>query len=163
VLCGDALSSTLAHQTYLRVQLGINVLDGARHDEAADHFTAAVNSTAFSSKSIHQTYEDLMTVCQDDTYISLFVIEYFGHCSAGISSPCCSRHQKRCQAFLSAGKTDDALEAHKYMMDAIDEPGKDGWLEWSNGKFSVTSPAAIILTCISLRIQGTMQRVSCAR
>ncbi|KIK37986.1 hypothetical protein CY34DRAFT_15325 [Suillus luteus UH-Slu-Lm8-n1] len=33
-------------------------------------------------------------------------------------------HQKRCQAFLSAGKPDKALEAHKYMMDTIDESAK---------------------------------------
>jgi hypothetical protein len=43
-------------------------------------------------------------------------------------------HQKRCQAFLSAGKSDEALEAHKFMMDAIDEPMKASCLEWSNGK-----------------------------
>jgi hypothetical protein len=65
-------------------------------------------------------------------------------------------HQKRCQAFLSAGKSDEALEAHNYMMDVIDESAKASCLDWSNGKSSLTSLAAIILTCISLRIQGTM-------
>jgi hypothetical protein len=65
-------------------------------------------------------------------------------------------HQKRCQAFLSAGKTTEALEAHKYMMDAIDEPAKASCLEWSNGKFSMMSPVAIIFTHVSLRVQGTM-------
>jgi hypothetical protein len=65
-------------------------------------------------------------------------------------------HQKRCQAFLSAGKIDEALEAHKYMMDAIDETAKASCLDWSNGKLSVTLPAAIILTRISFRIQGKM-------
>jgi hypothetical protein len=57
-------------------------------------------------------------------------------------------HQKRCQAFLSAGKSEEALEALKYMMDAIDEPAKASCLEWSNGMSSLTSLAAIILTCI---------------
>jgi hypothetical protein len=37
----------------------------ARHDEAADHFTAAVNSDASSSKIVHQTYDDLTVVRQD--------------------------------------------------------------------------------------------------
>ncbi|KAG2356767.1 hypothetical protein BDR07DRAFT_1422359 [Suillus spraguei] len=41
-------------------------------------------------------------------------------------------HQKRCQAFLLAGKPDEALEAHKQMMDAIDESAKASCLDWSN-------------------------------
>jgi hypothetical protein len=65
-------------------------------------------------------------------------------------------HQKRCQAFLSAGKSDEALEAHSYMMNALDESEKASCLDWSNGKSSLTSLAAIMLTCISFRIQGTM-------
>jgi hypothetical protein len=59
-----------------------------------------------------------------------------------------SAHQKRCQAFLSAGKSNEALEAHNYMMDAIDDSAKASCFEWSNGISSLTSPAAIILTCI---------------
>ncbi|KIK37535.1 hypothetical protein CY34DRAFT_92552, partial [Suillus luteus UH-Slu-Lm8-n1] len=43
-------------------------------------------------------------------------------------------HQKRCQAFLSAGKPVQALEAHKYMMETIDKSAKAGCLVWSNGK-----------------------------
>ncbi|KAG2749433.1 hypothetical protein P692DRAFT_201481176 [Suillus brevipes Sb2] len=87
-------------EAYLRVELGAKALVDARHDEAADHFTAAVNSDAFSSKIVHQTYDDLTV--------------------------------KRCQAFLSAGKSDEALEAHSYMMDAIDESEKASCLGWSN-------------------------------
>ncbi|KAG2113800.1 uncharacterized protein F5147DRAFT_34215 [Suillus discolor] len=41
-------------------------------------------------------------------------------------------HQKRCQAFLLAGKPDEALEAHKYMMDVIDETAKASCLDWFN-------------------------------
>jgi hypothetical protein len=69
VLCGhirsSALTFALAHQTCIRVQLGIDAFNGARHDEAAEHFTAAVNSTAFSSKlktNFHLLYEDLVVV-----------------------------------------------------------------------------------------------------
>jgi hypothetical protein len=36
-----------APQTYLHVQVGINDLDGSRYDEAADHFTTAINMGAF--------------------------------------------------------------------------------------------------------------------
>ncbi|KAG2747727.1 hypothetical protein P692DRAFT_20835019 [Suillus brevipes Sb2] len=102
-------------ETYLRVQLGVDAFDGARHDEAADHFTAAVNSTAFSSKFIHERYQDLTMLFGWD-----------------LESLLLTTHQKRCQAFLSAGKSDEALEAHQYMMDAIDEPAKTSCLEWSN-------------------------------
>ena len=147
----------LAHQAYLRVQLGIDAFDGARHDDAADHFTAAVNSTAFSSKIIHQTYEDLTVVRQYYAYIMVFTTDCFVQLFGwDLESLLLTTHQKRCQAFLSAGKSDEALEALKYMMDAIDEPAKASCLEWSNGMSSLTSLATILLTCISLRIQGTM-------
>ncbi|KAG1789660.1 uncharacterized protein HD556DRAFT_773289 [Suillus plorans] len=102
-------------ETYLSVQLGIKAFDGARHDEAADHFAAAANSGAFSSKFMPQMYEDLTVLFGWDLESSLL-----------------TTHQKRCQAFLSAGKFDEALEAHKYMMDAIDNIAKASCLDWSN-------------------------------
>ncbi|KAG2051836.1 WD40 repeat-like protein [Suillus hirtellus] len=101
-------------ETYLRVQLGIKAFDGARHDEAADHFTTAVNSGAFSAKFMPQIYEDLTVLFGWD-----------------LKSLLLTTHQKRCQAFLSAGKLDEALEAHKYM-DAIDDITKASCLDWSN-------------------------------
>ncbi|KAG1896010.1 WD40-repeat-containing domain protein [Suillus fuscotomentosus] len=102
-------------ETYLRVQLGIKAFDSAHHDEAADHFTAAVNSDAFSSKYIYFAYQDLTVLFGWD-----------------LESLLLTTHQKRCQAFLSAGKPDEALEAHKYMMDAIDDITKANCLNWSN-------------------------------
>ncbi|KAG1896237.1 WD40-repeat-containing domain protein [Suillus fuscotomentosus] len=106
-------------ETYLRVQLGIKASDDARHDEATEHFTAAVNSTAFSPQYIHLIYAD---------FVMLFGWD--------LESLLLTTHQKRCQAFLSAGKLDEALEAHKYMMDAIDDIAKGSCLNWSNGKSS---------------------------
>jgi hypothetical protein len=53
-------------------------LDDARHDEAADHFTAAVNAGVPSSTSIHQIYEDVIVVRQDDAYMPLSITKYFG-------------------------------------------------------------------------------------
>ncbi|KAG1893754.1 uncharacterized protein F5891DRAFT_1258305 [Suillus fuscotomentosus] len=107
-------------ETYLRVQLGIKAFDGARHDEAADHFTTTVDSGAFSSKFMPQIYEDLTMLFGWD-----------------LESLLLTTHQKRCQAFLSAGKLDEALEAQKYMMDTIDAIAKASCLDWSNGKSSV--------------------------
>jgi hypothetical protein len=44
-------------------------LDQASHNEAADHFTAAINSSAFSSEhAIHVKYEVFVVVrCYDST------------------------------------------------------------------------------------------------
>jgi hypothetical protein len=68
-------------------------------------------------------------------YIMPFVtsdfIQLFGW---DLKSLLLTAHQKRCQAFLSAGKSDEALEAHKFMMDTIDDTAKASSLEWSNGK-----------------------------
>ncbi|KAG2345791.1 hypothetical protein BDR05DRAFT_960065 [Suillus weaverae] len=102
-------------ETYLRVQLGINAFDSACHDEAADHFTVAVNSGAFSSKYFHFVYEDLTVLFGWD-----------------LESLCLTAHQKRCQAFLSAGKPDEALEAHQCMMDVIGGWTNANCLDWSN-------------------------------
>jgi hypothetical protein len=113
-------------------------LGDARLDEAADHFTAAVNVGAPSSKFI-QTYEDLTVVRQDViACIMLFInkcfLQLFGW---DLQALCLTAHQKRCHAFLSAGKPDKALEAYKYMMDAIGESAKASCLLWSNGKSAV--------------------------
>lgn len=44
-------------EAYLCVQLGLDAMDDARHNEAADHFTAAVNSGAFSfTSATHSIY-----------------------------------------------------------------------------------------------------------
>jgi hypothetical protein len=126
----------IAHQTYLRVELGINASAGARHNEAADHFTAAVNAGAPSSTFIHQTYEDLTVVGQDDIAcimlsINNCFVQLFGW---DLEALFLTAHQKRCQAFLSAGKPEKAFEAHRYMMDTIGESAKASCLVWSHGK-----------------------------
>ncbi|KAG2339568.1 hypothetical protein BDR05DRAFT_1003235 [Suillus weaverae] len=105
---------------YIHVQLGLRALDGARHDKAADHFTAALNTSNLSSNlDIHSMYEDLMVLFGWD-----------------LKSLRLTAHQKRCQALLSAGKVNEALESHKLMMDNIDEATKASCLDWSTGKYS---------------------------
>jgi hypothetical protein len=52
------------HQAYLRVQLGVNALSDARHNEAAGHFTAAFDTGALSSElAIHPKYDVFVVVC----------------------------------------------------------------------------------------------------
>ncbi|KIK35170.1 hypothetical protein CY34DRAFT_17193 [Suillus luteus UH-Slu-Lm8-n1] len=118
--------------TYLRVQLRIDAFDGVRHDEAADHLTAAVNSSAFSSK------------------FKLNLVVLFGW---DLEALWLTAHQKRCQAFLSAGKSHEALEVHKYMIDAINEPAKASCFEWSNGKSSLTPGPPAAERCNALAVQ----------
>jgi hypothetical protein len=98
-----------------------------------------------------------MVVRQDDAYIMLCVTECFVQLFGwNLKSSCLTVHQNRCQAFLLAGQSDEAFEAHKCMMDAIDGYAKASCLNWSNGKFSATSSEATIFTRVSLRIQGTL-------
>jgi hypothetical protein len=61
--CADTDFANLALQTYLHVQVGINALDDARHNDDAGHFTAAVNTIGFSSMSaIHSKYDIFVVV-----------------------------------------------------------------------------------------------------
>ncbi|KAG2142888.1 uncharacterized protein EDB93DRAFT_597938 [Suillus bovinus] len=102
-------------QAYLRVQLGLKALDGARHTEAAEHFTAALKSCALPSKSgIQEIYEDLVVL--------------FGWDLQSLEQ---KAHQKRCHALLQAGKLQDAVNSYRYMMDNLDETTKADCLEWS--------------------------------
>jgi len=53
----------LHDQGYLHVQLGIDALENACHNEAVDHFTAAINSGPFSpEQAIHLKYEVFVVV-----------------------------------------------------------------------------------------------------
>ncbi|KAG2747353.1 hypothetical protein P692DRAFT_20737895, partial [Suillus brevipes Sb2] len=50
-------------ETYLYIQLGITALNGAHHDEAVGHFTAATSSSALSSAgAIDSIYKDFVVV-----------------------------------------------------------------------------------------------------
>ncbi|KAG1882428.1 hypothetical protein F4604DRAFT_425327 [Suillus subluteus] len=112
-----------AVEAYLYVRLGIEALKGARHNEAADHFTAAINSSAFSAKSdSHSIYEDLAVLFGWDLE-PLWQIA----------------HQARCHALLRAGRLGEALESYRYLMDMSNETTKASCLDWSTGKSSVSS------------------------
>jgi len=64
----DVLDFT--HKAYLRVQLGDNASDD---NGAADHFTAAISSGAFSSEhAIPSKYDDFVVVRSYD-YTELFI------------------------------------------------------------------------------------------
>ncbi|KAG0708661.1 hypothetical protein DFH29DRAFT_427152 [Suillus ampliporus] len=103
-------------EAYLYVQLGINALNGGRHDEAADHFTAAVKSSVFPSKSdIHSTYDDLVVLFGWD-----------------LKSLWQNGHRKWCDALRRAGRHEEAVKSYRFMMDICDENTKASCLDWSN-------------------------------
>jgi hypothetical protein len=58
----DADFANLALQAYLHVQVGINALDDARYNEAASHFTSAVNTIEFLSMSAIDSRYDVFVV-----------------------------------------------------------------------------------------------------
>ncbi|KAG1800334.1 uncharacterized protein HD556DRAFT_1028494 [Suillus plorans] len=102
-------------EAYLHMQLGMDALDYARHNEAADHFTAAVNTIGFPSMSaIHSRY---------DIFVVLFGWD--------LKSLWQTAHQNRCNVLLRAGRLPEAIEAYRYMMDRADEATKARCIDWS--------------------------------
>ncbi|OAX34763.1 hypothetical protein K503DRAFT_868710 [Rhizopogon vinicolor AM-OR11-026] len=116
IACPDADTLT-CHlvEAYLHVQLGVNALNDAHHNEAVDHFTAAINTGILSSQqAIHSQYE-------------VFVV-LFGW---DLKSSWQTATQQRCHALLRAGRLGDAHEAFKHIMDISDEATKASYLDWS--------------------------------
>ncbi|KAG2339171.1 TPR-like protein [Suillus weaverae] len=102
-------------EAYLHVQVGINALDDARHNEAADHFTAAVGTINFSSTSaIHSEY---------DIFVVLFGWD--------LKSLWLTAHQHWCRSLLLAGRLTEAVRSYRHMMDESDEATKASCLDWS--------------------------------
>ncbi|KAG0698212.1 WD40-repeat-containing domain protein [Suillus ampliporus] len=111
-------------EAYLRVQLGTIALDSARHKEAANHFTAAVNASAsFSKSAIHSKYEEFTVLFGWD-----------------LKSLWQTANKQRCVALFRAGQVGAALESYRYMMDMSDEPTKAIFFSFFTGKSSVMSP-----------------------
>ncbi|KAG1878755.1 hypothetical protein C8R48DRAFT_830519 [Suillus tomentosus] len=120
-------------EAYLRVQLGLKALDGARHEEAAVHFTAALDCSNLLSKShIHEIYENLVVLFGWD-----------------LKSLWLTAHQKRCDALLWAGTLQDAVRSYHYMMDNIDKTTKASCLEWSKGKSGIRFTEECSALCLT--------------
>ncbi|KAJ8586318.1 hypothetical protein M405DRAFT_361538, partial [Rhizopogon salebrosus TDB-379] len=83
----------------------------ARHDEAANHFTSAINTAAFSSEQ--PKYE--------------FFVEVFGW---DLKCTWESINQTRCQALLRAGRVVEACAASQSMIDMSDETTRARCHDW---------------------------------
>ncbi|KAG2335876.1 hypothetical protein BDR05DRAFT_971340 [Suillus weaverae] len=102
-------------EAYLHVQLGMNVLDDARHHEAAGHFIAAVKTINFSSTSaIHSKY---------DIFVVLFGWD--------LKSLWLTAHQHQCRSLFQAGRLEETVGSYRHMMDGSDEATKASCLDWS--------------------------------
>jgi tetratricopeptide (TPR) repeat protein len=97
-------------ESYLRVKLGNMALDGARHNEAVEHFTAAANASTFFYKvPIHLMY---------DEFIALFGwdLRTLWH----------TANQQQCYALFRAGSFGAAVELYQSIMDKTDDDLKAG-------------------------------------
>jgi hypothetical protein len=97
-------------ESYLRVKLGNMALNGAHHNEAVEHFTAAVNASTFFYKlPIHLMY---------DEFIALFGwdLRTLWH----------TANQQQCYALFRAGSFGAAIESYQSTMDKTDDDMKAG-------------------------------------
>ncbi|KAG1768783.1 hypothetical protein EDD22DRAFT_967192 [Suillus occidentalis] len=96
-------------ETYLHVQVGVNALDDARHNDAADHFAAAINTISFSSISpIHSKY-DIFVVLFGWDLESLWLTAHQYWCRSLFQAAF-----KQDYIALHAAKGDEALAASNY-------------------------------------------------
>jgi tetratricopeptide (TPR) repeat protein len=104
-------------EAYLSVQLGIKASNDARDDEAAGHFTTAVECTRFISLSepIDSIYKELVV--------------FFGW---DLKSLWQNARQRLCDALRRAGRLKEALEWYHHMVLESDESTKARCVDWSN-------------------------------
>ncbi|KAG1784770.1 uncharacterized protein HD556DRAFT_1314792 [Suillus plorans] len=101
-------------EAYLRVQLGNIALEGARHNEAIEHFTVAANaSNLFYKSPIHVTYDEFVVLFGWD-------LKSLWH----------TANQQQCYALFRAGSFKAAVESCQSMMDKIDEDMKADLRVW---------------------------------
>lgn len=101
-------------EAYLRVQLGKIAIGNERHNEAVDHFTAAVNASAFFYKSaIHSTYEEFVMLFGWDLQ-SLWLLT----------------NQYQCHALFRVGRIGAAVESYQSTMDKSDDDTKARLSDW---------------------------------
>ncbi|KAG1784769.1 uncharacterized protein HD556DRAFT_1314791 [Suillus plorans] len=101
-------------EAYLRVQMGNIALEGARYNEAVEHFTAAANASTFFYKSpIHVTYDEFVVLFGWD-------LKYLWQ----------TANQQQCCAFFRAGSFVTAIESYQSIMDKVDEDRKADLRAW---------------------------------
>ncbi|KAG2055120.1 WD40 repeat-like protein, partial [Suillus hirtellus] len=101
-------------EAYLRVQLGNIALDGARYNEALEHFTAAANYADMTQPNIIS--------CSPACFLQLFGWD--------LKSLWHTANQQQCYALFRTNSYRSALESYQSMMDKIDEDMKADLCAW---------------------------------
>ncbi|KAG1800188.1 uncharacterized protein HD556DRAFT_1439046 [Suillus plorans] len=100
--------------SYLRAQLAIIDLKNGQYSEAADQFTASITGL-FLHPTLLEPRLKIFTVLFGWDLDSLWE----------------TISQRRCDAFLLAGRVIEAVESFQYMMNMVNEAGKGSRIEWS--------------------------------
>ncbi|KAG2071022.1 WD40 repeat-like protein [Suillus decipiens] len=101
-------------EAYLRVRLGEMAFYKNSHNEAVEHFTAAVNASTFFYKlAIHSIYEE---------FVMLFGWD--------LKSLWQSANQWQCRALFRAGRIGAAVESYQSTMDKSDDDTKAHLSAW---------------------------------
>jgi len=85
-------------KVYLRIQLGIKAFNDARHNEAVEQFTAAINSSVLSNEGLNYSDYDIFVIVRsysfnkhDRFHTQLWSLY---SCSGGTSHPRCKLHTR---------------------------------------------------------------------
>ncbi|KAG2353083.1 quinon protein alcohol dehydrogenase-like superfamily [Suillus spraguei] len=106
--CPNADTRSVIVQAYLHVQLGIKALHGARYNEAAEHFTAAINCSTLSSKlDMHHIYEDLSWWWLQSSLVF----------HSAFTEKCSARCLTKGDAALAARNYESAIELYSAVID----------------------------------------------
>ncbi|KAG1804852.1 uncharacterized protein HD556DRAFT_485881 [Suillus plorans] len=108
IACGIVVAS-------LRLQLGIIAFNGARHNEAVGHFSAAVDASAVLARSLVPTALEAFTVL-------------FGWDIAALWS---TSNKRLIRALLGAGRLGEAFESYRFAMDASADITKTNLRSWA--------------------------------
>ncbi|KAG2033235.1 WD40-repeat-containing domain protein [Suillus americanus] len=66
-------------------------------------------------------------------------------------------NERRCDAFLHAGRLIEAVESHQYMISMTDDVAKDSFLDWSTGNYSrVSDNRSLILIVVLISLQARL-------
>ncbi|KAG1906278.1 uncharacterized protein F5891DRAFT_557293 [Suillus fuscotomentosus] len=99
----------------LRLQLGIIAFNGARHDEAVEHFSAAVEGSTFLAKSLVPSAFEAFTVL-------------FGWDIAALWP---TSNKRLIRALLRAGRLGEAFESYRFAVDASADITKTNLRAWA--------------------------------
>ncbi|KAG2135248.1 WD40-repeat-containing domain protein [Suillus clintonianus] len=115
----DTLSCRVV-EAYLLVQLATIDFQSGQYNEAADQFTANINTITrlFLHAALLEPRWKIFTLLFGWDFDSLWQ----------------TVNQRRCDSLLRAGRLTEAVESHQYMMSRISDAAKDSCLEWSTSK-----------------------------